>query len=388
MIFTGRAERVMHNELDLPKPLIGTLLHPSLIRHLRAQKYLPSTALGAAAAKKTGVMAFWFCFDDVDIVKKEVRGLRQGPNGKWGQDALPYPDVLYQCVRVKDQALGSKEKRVLASLLSRAMLVNSRDVIGKWEGYKAMRGSPILFDLMPETRLYKNEGDLLDMLATHRVVLAKRGYGLGGMHMSRIYQSPPGGYCIEVSGSRLKQQGLSFDEALSQTIATASGPFVLQEEVKVLSINRRRHFIRAIVCKDGTGQWRAGCNYLILGAPGQFAVNRHQGGRQFTLVEGLRTLRLRRGVCKEIERRIDYTAKLVARAIDRAMGRMGELGLDFVLDDLLRLWLLEVNAMPHKDHLPFRRKAERLAPFINIMEYGRYLFVSDIASYEPCATYL
>jgi hypothetical protein len=59
---------------------------------------------------------------------------------------------------------------------------------------------------------------------------------------------------------------------------------------------------------------------------------------------------------------------------DGALGPMGEIGLDLALGNDGRVWLIEANARPNKDMLPFRRRSALLKPFVLMMQYARYLW--------------
>lgn len=350
-------------------PVVGILTWPSRISRLLQGQTAPSMDLATEAAKQVGVDLYFFCTKDVNMRSKRIHGWQQLGDGSWAQVIKPWPDVFHLAMHVR----SSKGQRLKEALHKHAKAINAHDILGKWEVHQALSTFLEMQAYLPETVLYNEQRDLQEMLSRHKSILAKPSYGLGAMRISKVWKMDSGLYGWEDSSSGSKLTGLSFQRMLSRVIDNADGPFVVQEELSILELEGKRNKVRVILNKDGVGRWRRSLSYAYVGKAGQFAVSRHQGAEQMPLYRGLSRMGIRSCEAKLISHRIAKVALLAVNCLDKVRGSMGEIGLDLALGERGRVWLIEANARPNKDNLPFTRSPTLLRPFLLMMQYAKYL---------------
>lgn len=350
-------------------PVLGILTWPSRISRLQEGETAPSMELAAMAAKQVGVDLYFFRTRDVHLKSKRIDGWQQQRDGAWAQVPKPWPDVFHPAMQIR----SSKGKRIKEALLKHAKPINAHDVLSKWEVHQSLNRFLEMQSYLPETVIYTQQRDLEEMLLRHKSILAKPCYGLGAMRISKVWTMDTGLYGWEDSSTGAKLNGLSFQRMLAKVIENADGPFVVQEELLILEADSKRNKVRVILNKDGEGRWRRSLSYAYVGKAGQFAVSRHQGAEQMPLYRGLATMGVRGCAAKLISHRIAKVALLVVKCLDQAKGPLGEIGLDLAVGERGRVWLIEANARPNKDNLPFTRKATLLRPFLLMMQYAKYL---------------
>jgi hypothetical protein len=319
------------------RPNVGMLVWPSRTTRLGEGSAAPSIRLAAEAARLVGVNLYFFSVRDVDPGTRRVQGWQQRPDGSWAKTTMPWPDVFHPAAELKSK----QGQLVKAAMLQQCLTINSHDVLGKWEVHRALESFPEMQRYLPETLLYSQPTDLETMLDLHRTVLAKLGYGLGAINISKVWRLESGQYGWEDSSSGTRLMHLSFSEMLGKVMENANGPFVVQQELGILERGGRRNKIRALMNKDGSGEWRQSLSYLFVGSPGQFAVSRHQGAKQLPLTQGLRAMGIRGQLARRISYQLNEAATLTVKCLDGALGPMGEIGLDLALGNDGRVWLIE-----------------------------------------------
>ena len=200
----------------------------------------------------------------------------------------------------------------------------------------------MLRNRLPRTALFTS-GGLLNSLQTEPVIYVKPVVGSGGQGIIRIKR---------VANQYLVQYGLTKilitnKEKLLQTMRriTMGRPYLIQEGIKLLSIQERPVDFRLLLLRPGSKWLMAG----IMGkwaAPGKIVTNHAKGGRPITLQKALRTsLGLSAADCKVIEKRM----KLIGYHITQTLGTphgLREMGIDLGIDKQLNIWIFEVNTTP------------------------------------------
>ncbi|MFS0870049.1 YheC/YheD family protein [Paenibacillus xylanilyticus] len=147
-----------------------------------------------------------------------------------------------------------------------------------------------------------------------------------------------------------------------------------------LSHDRHPFDIRALVQKNGHGQWTlTGC-MVREGAEGSLTSNLHGGGKAHPARPYLlnRYGDIRTDILLES---ISRAAALIPPLLESQFGRLAELGLDFGVDSKGRLWLLEVNSKPGRSS--FAEAGDRqmqTLTYTKPLAYARYLLQQHVLS--------
>jgi D-alanine-D-alanine ligase-like ATP-grasp enzyme len=110
-------------------------------------------------------------------------------------------------------------------------------------------------------------------------------------------------------------------------------------------------------------------------APNKFTANLHQGGGKAPLSTILERL-FNQDMNGPIAESIRNHSKLVFEILDKKFGPVGEVGIDFLIDQGGKVHLIEVNSVPGRNLfkiLPEIREAAINRP----VEYAKYLLTSQ-----------
>ena len=146
---------------------------------------------------------------------------------------------------------------------------------------------------------------------------------------------------------RSVQQSLGDAAAMLCGLA-GNSRYIVQPQLPLSDRQGRPFDIRALVQKDGRGEWRLTGTAMRRGRPGGIASNLHGGGEALPAIDGLETA-LGSELAQSVSQRLDRCALAAAAAAESEFGRLAELGLDFGVEPGGRLWLLEMNSRPGRE---------------------------------------
>ncbi|WP_379164453.1 YheC/YheD family protein [Paenibacillus sp. sgz5001063] len=305
-------------------------------------------------------------------------------DGEWKTVSTSAPDILYnRCLITNPQ-----EKRAVTSALSAlsGSIPWSRGLPDKWGVYEILRRSRRVAGFLPETRLYKNTGDLGTVLAEREqgVFLKPRAgsHGKRTLHAVRLPRSQGGGISLRGrNGANLPFQHVfgSLDEGLDWVQEfIGSRRYIIQPYLQLTSRAGQPFDVRVLMQKNGHGVWMLTGMAVRLGSRDSLTSNLHGGG---TAVVPLPFLLAEYGKSgEELLQELAGAAALLPPLLEETCGRLGELGLDFGLDPAGRIYLLEANSKPGRTvfRLTGDRRAARLAAE-NPLRYTRHLLRTSSA---------
>ncbi|NUU63878.1 YheC/YheD family endospore coat-associated protein [Paenibacillus agri] len=301
-------------------------------------------------------------------------------DGSWRNVTAAPPDVVYnRCF------YSSREERQEASAALAALprsLPWSRGLPDKWSVYKILKSIRSTAPLLPETRIYTGRDRLGTMLAEREygVFLKPRAgsHGKRTLH-ARLIHGGTGG--LRVSGRdgantpfhlvfASGQKGIDWIHDFID-----SRRYIIQPYLHLTGSTGQPFDVRVLMQKDGSGVWGLTGMAVRLGSKGTLTSNLHGGG---TAVSPLPFLTAEYGSAgKEIVEELASYAAFLPPVLENACGRLGELGLDFGIDEGGRIWLLEANSKPGRSvfRLTGDRRAVRLSAE-NPLRYARHLLLS------------
>ena len=202
--------------------------------------------------------------------------------------------------------------------------------------------------LIPHQQVAAEEGEAVieSFLQTHGSAVVKRTNGNQGVGLNFVLERPTG-WCIHGDD---KGENRSRAEVASQMFNRIKGrlayrDFVIQKYVKSVTSDGRPIDIRVHVQRDASHAWVVTRAYVRLAVAGSMVTNTSRGGYQGPL-QGF--LENRTGCdAAAVEAEMLQASMDIAEMQSRiAPHGLSELGLDFMLDENHRMWLLETNALP------------------------------------------
>lgn len=322
------------------------------------------------AARQVGLVAYYFSLSDVRLNPRQIAGRTLDADGKWVSDWFAWPQVLYF---QRGYPRNRRERFVWRSLSSNALRINSRTTLPKWLCHRALISFPDIAPYLPEAHLLRSPRTALDMLKHHSSIYLKPDRGSEGLGISRITLHRPGLYVLKTTISKTETLLLNRRRLLWYLHLLASRrDIVVQAEVPLFSmLDGRKVDVRALMQKDGSGNWVVGYVGMRVGKLGSIVTNSAQGGEWLWMDQWEERAGWSKEASTNLEQQLIDISLRIARRLEQSLGRMGELGLDLAFDGQGGFWLLEANSQPDKYDLI---ATDQLAPkFTRVMEYAKFL---------------
>ncbi|MFB5677829.1 YheC/YheD family protein [Paenibacillus terreus] len=273
-------------------------------------------------------------------------------DGAWHTCSFPLPDIIYnRCCNYREGRTARSRLRRMASGLGRPCTFLSGSLPGKWRVYVTLRHDSRLSGYLPLTVQFSKDR-LRDLLSRHQSVFLKPQSGMQGKRtlcLQKQYNSGEAPFSLRGRDRSNRPFFLaysSFDEAYDWIAAFIRGrPYIIQPFLDLHSSTGRPFDVRALVQKDGKGQWTLTGTAVREGEPGSLTSNLHGGG---TAREAAGYLQDQFGTQKasSVLKKINQLSMDIPPVLESRYGRLGELGIDFGIDRSGRLWILEVNSKP------------------------------------------
>lgn len=268
---------------------------------------------------------------------------------RWIKKEMPFPDVAYNRIASRKSEKSELSTRVFARLKQHHIPVFNERFLNKWEVYNACMQDPVLAPHLPATILYRKASDLDTMLQQHSTIFAKPIHGSLGQKIVKITHHN-GKFRLQFSNAATSQMKEYTLLGLLRTVIPIikKEPYILQQGIPALTYHSRHTDFRVLCNKDGTGKWKMTSLVARCSSFGQIVSNLAMGG---TLHHPKQILESRFSE-HEIKTHLTFCQELAlhsAYTIERHFhGIYGELGVDLVIDECGKFWIIEVNTKPSK----------------------------------------
>lgn len=296
-------------------------------------------------ARRLGGIAFVFTPDDVDRTTMTVTG-RLPHRGRWIEAPLPLPHVVYNRIPYRQWEQRPGVQAFLTWLTKRVHLFN-RSFFDKWQLTQWLGTAKSLRALLPDTAR-ATLGTLRAFLARYPTVYLKPCGGKAGVGILRVTKTPAGYKAIgqSTNGTRKTAVFRRFEELASWCRRWIGDvPYLIQQGIELANVNGQRFDLRALVQKDGSGQWQlTGVGARVAPAGGittHVPQGGHIGNPRLLLARALPS-----HAASHVQDQLRAVALTVARTLERHMPGLAECSMDFGVDRHGKLWFFEANAKP------------------------------------------
>lgn len=343
------------------------------------------------AARSISVRAYVFCPLDIDWVGRRIYGYTFNQStGGWVSKYFPFPDVVY------DRLFPPRGRMANILFAAARRLRGQRNVVffgralrGKWEVYRSLMKYPELKPHVPDTKPLRGVGTLAQMLKTHRYVFVKPDMGSQGKGVVQVRVTSDGFLCRgrDYLNRPFETKVHSVAGVLNLVRNVSHRRKLLVQQGLHLNHFKGRTFdIRTVVQKNEQGKWVITGTAARVGRPGSVTSNLHGGGRALCTEALIKAEFPEKH--EEIISTINTLGVKMPEALDRELGRFGELGLDLGVDKDGKVWLIEANSKPGRTvFLRIRAIDLRRASIMRPMQYCKYLALQKRnRGEEQCAT--
>nr|WP_246593678.1 YheC/YheD family protein [Evansella tamaricis] len=220
----------------------------------------------------------------------------------------------------------------------------------KWDTYSHFSKEPTLTPYLPKTRQLKTRQDLTEMLNFASSIYLKPFWGKEGAGIIKVHKEK-GSYFITYPTDRGWQTKnvKTIDQLVELLhVRIQKRQYLIQQSITPLHHLKTPVDFRILCIKNSLGEWQSCSAIARVGEDNKIVSNLSQGATQKKAISLLREF-FPESEAVQIERFLHELAKHGAQVLDRETnGIYGELGFDFMLDNDIRVWILEVNIKPSK----------------------------------------
>lgn len=325
--------------------------------------------------RKMGVSVFVLTPSSFGKDEHVVQGFLLDPHSKknrWLKANLPFPHVIYNRIPDRMAENQKEEQNVLTKLKesSHVQLFNP-EFFNKWNLYRMLQANEEWRFIVPTTKPFNQIHTLKTMTKQYPILYAKPIHekaGIGLMKISTlqhdqfelIYQDHLG----------RKKYKLNHLEHLWNAIEQKrkNRDYVLQQGIPLIRYHHRPCDFRILIQKDHQGIWQV--TGVGVRVAGKNAISTHvpMGGAIANIRQVLKTVFPENN--DYIYQRLTRNAIGIARSIEKNYRTpLGEMSMDFGVEQNGRMWFFEANSKPMK----FDEPAIRSLSLQRIIDYSLFL---------------
>lgn len=361
-------------------PYIGVFVSKMAISSINKGKPHERIAELQKAANKEAVILYFFSVNDVDFINMEIYAYSY--NFKlniWEKVVYPYPDVLYDRGGgfTPEQMQEAKLIRKHIARLDAVATFNSKHSFNKWDLHKRLSRHKEMSRYLPETVQYTGPESLLAMMAKHTTIFLKGTSGSNGRQVIRVRKNDA--QQIELNYFKSKNSTETVDSVhdLCKRIIQLYGldEFIIQEGVDVIQYQGKNLDLRALVQRNGLGQWQVTAVIVRVSIENCSITSTRTGSSCYLIDYALvNFVGLNDCVIKQLKNRITNLLHIAVNVIEKEYGKFGELGIDIALSNQKELFFIECNAKPGKDTIALSGNQEGyMNSFLRPIQYCKLL---------------
>lgn len=344
----------------LPKKLLGMMIggYPTF----------ESIHLYHRAAEEIKVKLIFFSSDGIHWEEQTVSGYAAKDVGIYVKKEVPLPEVVINRTRSASEELS----QTIEQLKNRGVKVfNEKNVYDKTQVLNWLSEETTIQPFIPETselsaKKFKMMSSKYPSLYMKPVTAS---VGIGILKVEKTTVSNKYTVYQNKQGETVKKQ-LTMNE-LGTLIARNRRPYQMQQGIVLKRYEGYPVDFRVSVQKDKEGQWQ--CTGIIgkLGKKKAIVTNLHCGGRP---VVAEKILAAWTEDWREVYDRMAQLGIHAAKALEKKIDQLADIGLDIALDPKLHPWILEVNFRDLR--VTFRDSGARQSwanTFRNPVHYAAYL---------------
>ncbi len=316
-------------------------------------------------AEEQGILAYLFSPQDIDWATKTVLGYGMH-NGRWGLTRYPLPDVVYDRIpsrrdEKRQDVISAKER------LQKECHYFNPSYLNKWEVHSLLSKRSESRVYLPETRLLTALSDLTFFASRYDEVYLKPTMSSVGRGIMKVTKAD-GGYLLH--RRRGQSMSHSFYPSLTQVFAAIrpllrKSTYLIQQGIDLATFRGNHYDIRALVQKDGAGNWVVTGMAARVAARGAIVTHVPNGGTRQPLKRVMPADHF-----ALVRRQLQAAGRVIPKVLEEEMGKtFGELSLDLAIDRSGKVWLIEANAKPFRFDEPAIRGVARQ----RLLDYACYL---------------
>ncbi|MBW7459849.1 YheC/YheD family protein, partial [Paenibacillus sepulcri] len=214
------------------------------------------------AGREQGFIVYVLTVSQLKLTRNSLDGfIYEEGTDSWIQQKLPFPDLIYNRIPLREDELLPEVKRKIAACLRnpRVILFNPA-FFNKWSLFKWLRKTPHTRPFIPATRRLLSQEVLGNMMLKYKFLYLKPVSGKAGKGIMTILLQPektfPYRLRIQTDKKSITYNCGSLRKLWLRVRKECSGErYIVQQGIKLAAINDRSFDLRALVQKNQRGQW-------------------------------------------------------------------------------------------------------------------------------------
>ncbi|EEG78875.1 YheC/YheD family endospore coat-associated protein [Dethiobacter alkaliphilus] len=283
--------------------------------------------------------------DGIDTKEKKIDGFyydpTHGAENKWKKGTFPYPGAMYRktgfSARLYDQIINE-----LGDKLFNTYFFN------KWELWAWLSPNEDCEKYLPHTRRVTGFQDIKEMLDLYGEVYLKKVNSHKAKGIIKVVRTGTEySFIYRLRGTKKYTDPEQIEHFINEI--NQKKDYLVQQAIPVKTHEERHFDFRVIMQKNRLGKWVCSGNIARFGKKDSIATNFLLAGYALSGNEALKTVfkyNERDAFIKEQE--IIQACTLICEKLDLCCGNYGDLGVDVIVDENQKVWVLEVNKL--QDH--------------------------------------
>ncbi|MCR8658647.1 YheC/YheD family endospore coat-associated protein [Paenibacillus endoradicis] len=282
-----------------------------------------------------------YAFTPADIVWKEQRiiGLSLS-NGKWKKMSFPFPHAVYnRCFNKNLMVIQRLEKAI-----GKNKCFNSINFFNKWDVYNLLKNSHLEY-VIPDTFSY-NKVKITELLEKYKLVYIKPSYGSQGKSVHRVELMDNGDTHISLHSLKptyICRKNEDLQQKLDALLKQEK--YMVQQGISISQLDNQYFDIRVLVQKGIVGEWMVSTIACRVAYENYFNTSMCETVND---VSEILPRLFSPEKTDEILQSLNELSVKAAKVVESQIGSLGELSVDFVVDEHRNLWIIELNGKPQK----------------------------------------
>lgn len=369
----------MQKKIKSRKIKVGVFVDRALIQKLLDQDPPKRLFELHKANEVANTNLYFFSHKNINYDTLQIKGTYYNTlNHRWEQKSFPFPNVFYNRV---SGGLDRKRYKRLREILEENKIkrLNTRGDFNKWDLYKHLMYFRELQPYLPFTQNIHNDRMLMEVLRKFPNVYIKAIKSRRGLGVLRVLKKESG---YEISHFRTKlvtKEVKSLNELLHYIASFFKGKKIIVQTAIPSVVPNKTMDMRAEVQRNKYGKLEVvGISPRL--ANSRFPVLSSRINPKIYTFETFTTnvLKLSDSETIKLKKQIEHVLINVYERLEQIYGPFGELGIDLILDEKMRIWFIEANATSSKIALyrSYDKETVRKA-FLNPLQYAKFISKND-----------
>lgn len=294
-----------------------------------------------------------FSSDEININKNLIRGYYLNLDettgiSSWEEGHFPYPNVVYRRIGLSEDKLKHLKKNTSNNIFNSYYF-------NKLQFWNMIKNNDDLINYVPKTKVLSSFEVLDQMLSDFSSVYLKLADGSMGLGLMKFIKKGNNYYVHDLLASsptlfNSKDEAVIFINKLIK-----KNLYLIQQPINSLKIDNRCTHLRVIMQKDNSLNWQCTGIISCIGKDNGISSNYVAFGYNLTFEKMFQKIGMKKSELFEIRQEIIRTCYKFCEALDATNEHYGDLGIDVIVDDNFKVWIIEINkrhdhAVPLKIH--------------------------------------